>query len=148
MKRTHYILGFVFDASLEQVLLIHKKRPAWQKGRINGLGGHIEENESPVEAIMREVKEECGITVTRGIWKKIGIIESRISKCFVFTAIYREKLSDIQTKTDEKVQWYKINKLPKRIVSNLTWFIPLCRDIFLNKDIIDIDFKIIYQKLS
>jgi hypothetical protein len=39
MKR--YVLGFCFGPSFKTVVLIKKKtRPAWQVGRLNGLGGH------------------------------------------------------------------------------------------------------------
>jgi 8-oxo-dGTP diphosphatase len=46
-----------------QVLLGHKKT-GLGAGKIVGLGGHVEEYESPAEAAAREVKEEAGIHVT------------------------------------------------------------------------------------
>jgi 8-oxo-dGTP diphosphatase len=46
-----------------QVLLGHKKT-GLGTGKIVGLGGHVEECESPAEAAAREVKEEAGIHVT------------------------------------------------------------------------------------
>ncbi len=58
-----YVIGFVFDEFKEQVLLILKERPEWQKGKYNGLGGLIEENESPKQAMIRECKEECGLYI-------------------------------------------------------------------------------------
>jgi 8-oxo-dGTP diphosphatase len=45
-----------------QVLLGHKKT-GLGTGKIVGLGGHVEECESPAEAAAREVKEESGIHV-------------------------------------------------------------------------------------
>jgi len=48
-----------------QVLLGHKKT-GLGAGKIVGLGGHVEEDESPAEAAAREVKEEAGIHVTPG----------------------------------------------------------------------------------
>jgi 8-oxo-dGTP diphosphatase len=53
-----YVLGFVFDFGFRNVLLIEKKRPEWMMGRLNGLGGKIEEGESPLEAMRRELAEE------------------------------------------------------------------------------------------
>jgi len=34
-----YVLGFCFGPSLTTVVLIKKNRPAWQAGRLNGVGG-------------------------------------------------------------------------------------------------------------
>ena len=36
------------------VVLTHKNRPAWQAGKLNGVGGKIELLESPVAAMVRE----------------------------------------------------------------------------------------------
>lgn len=44
-----------------QVLLIHKKR-GLGAGKVNGPGGHVEDGETPLEAAVREVEEELGIT--------------------------------------------------------------------------------------
>jgi 8-oxo-dGTP diphosphatase len=45
-----------------QVLLGHKKT-GLGTGKIVGLGGHVEPDESPAQAAAREVKEEAGISV-------------------------------------------------------------------------------------
>ena len=40
-----YTLGFIFTPALDKVLLVHKISPEWQAGKINGVGGKIEEGE-------------------------------------------------------------------------------------------------------
>ena len=61
MAKTRYVVGFAFDHKLEGVLLCQKNRPEWQAGKLNGLGGKIENGESPIEAMIREFKEEAGL---------------------------------------------------------------------------------------
>ncbi len=61
--KTEYVLTFAFDKRLESVWLIEKQKPEWQKGCLNGIGGKIEEGESPMEAAIRELKEESGLEV-------------------------------------------------------------------------------------
>ena len=39
---TRYVAGFLVSDDRYYVALIRKKRPAWQEGRLNGIGGHIE----------------------------------------------------------------------------------------------------------
>src|ERR1035437_6897488 len=54
------------------VWLIRKARPEWQKGMLNGIGGHVEENENTMTAMTREFNEETGLTILD--WKKFCIL--------------------------------------------------------------------------
>lgn len=48
-----------------KTLMIHriKKENDMHKGKWNGVGGKLEPGETPEECVIREVKEECGLTV-------------------------------------------------------------------------------------
>ena len=48
-----------------KTLMIHrvKRKNDMHKGKWNGLGGKLESGETPEECVIREVKEECGLTV-------------------------------------------------------------------------------------
>ena len=50
----------------EQYLMLHRvsKKNDINKDKWIGVGGHFEENESPEECLLREVKEETGLTLT------------------------------------------------------------------------------------
>lgn len=48
----------------DESIFIVKKKPDWQKGRINFVGGKIEPGESPHEAARREFYEETGLSWT------------------------------------------------------------------------------------
>lgn len=55
----NYVVGFLFEADLQRVLLRLKARPAWQRGKLNGIGGKVEEGETPLYAMRREGREEA-----------------------------------------------------------------------------------------
>ena len=50
----------------QQVLMLHrvKKEHDLNKDKWIGIGGKFEENESPEECLLREAKEETGLTLT------------------------------------------------------------------------------------
>ena len=50
----------------DQYLMMHriKKEKDINKDKWVGIGGHFEENESPEECLLREAKEETGLTLT------------------------------------------------------------------------------------
>lgn len=72
-------------------LMMHrvKKENDCNKDKYVGVGGHFEENESPVDCLLREVKEETGLTLTqyraRGIVTFISDIWG-IEYMFLYTA--------------------------------------------------------------
>ncbi len=65
---TEYVVGFAFDADLKEVALIRKKTPEWQAGLLNGLGGHVDEGETPEQAMVREFYEEGGVETNVDHW--------------------------------------------------------------------------------
>lgn len=58
----------------ESYLMLHrvKKKVDVNKDKWIGVGGHFEKDESPEECLLREVKEETGLTLER--WKFRGLI--------------------------------------------------------------------------
>lgn len=68
-KPTRYVCGFNFSCGFKFVTLIRKARPRWQAGKLNGVGGHIEGNELPEEAMAREFMEEAGGKTGTCQWK-------------------------------------------------------------------------------
>jgi len=67
-------MGFLFNKRLE-ILLIEKNRPERYKGRLNEVGGKIENGESPTAAIDKEFFEETGARATWGQFCLIHGIE-------------------------------------------------------------------------
>lgn len=88
MKR--YVLGFCFDFGFHQVLLIEKEAPAWQRGRLNGLGGAIEEGETPMAAMEREFREETDgeLDCTRVNWEGFGCLSGDDWEVWLFHGKY------------------------------------------------------------
>jgi 8-oxo-dGTP diphosphatase len=119
-----YVVGFLFDSDNNAVCLIKKNRPLWQKGRLNGVGGHIEDGESPKVAMTREFGEEAG---ERNIdWRQFLLVTGSGYELYCFTAKSDGKsLKNIHSVTDEIIGWYPIDSLPDNILPNMKWIIPM-----------------------
>lgn len=117
-----YVVGFMFDRTKTNVLLLHKLRPKWQSGRINGVGGRIEAGESALTAMRREFVEEVGIAYEN--WHEFCVFgDFREWSIHFFWAT--GSISHALQLTDEHPQIYPISDLPETVIPNLRWLIPM-----------------------
>ena len=119
-----YVVGYLFNRDTNEVCLIQKNRPNWQKGRLNGVGGHIEQGENPQDAMPREFWEEAG---ERNIaWRQFLFITGTGYELYCFTAkATRQNVMNVHSATDEIIGWYSVESLPDIILPNLKWIIPM-----------------------
>lgn len=138
-KLNEMVVGFLFDSNFENVLLIEKNRPLWQAGKLNGVGGKIEENETPLNAMRREFLEETGQEISDFInyCTITGIYGWRV---YFFYAI-TNKLELKPDTTNEKQIVVKTRELPDNVIYNLRWLIPAALDMDLIRPLIIYDKK-------
>ncbi len=125
-----YTLGLIFDQSLSQILLMHKTKPAFQVGKLNGLGGKIEEGETPEACIAREVREESGLNIKPAAWVRIGTTGGTNWTMEVFAHRYLGNLSDAKSLEAEQIEWFHINQLPTTVLTNIPWMIAFAVETF------------------
>jgi 8-oxo-dGTP diphosphatase len=117
-----YVLGFIFDQVGSKVLLIKKERPEWQKGRWNGIGGKVEANELPLNAMRRELYEETGLNVNALGHFCTFMGDGYAVHCFkCFCGI----LDQAESKTDETVMVHEVNSPGYQWMPNLRWLISM-----------------------
>jgi len=123
MKR--YVVGFLFDGA-GNVVLIKKNRPAWQAGFLNGVGGHMEINESPGTAMSREFKEETGVEIAPDRWRLFAQLKGEGVEVWCFTCV---RTANLRQMTDELVSWYnEAICFDPAVLPSLSWLIPMARD--------------------
>lgn len=100
-------------------LLLHrvKKENDLNRDKWIGIGGKFEENESPEECLLREAKEETGLTLTK--WRYCGIVtfvsdtwEGEYMHLFHATG-FEGTLSDCNEGTLEWVEKERFSQLPQ-----------------------------------
>ena len=138
-----YVAGFCFDTECDNVALVLKNRPKWQKGKWNAIGGKIEENETPAKAMSREFLEETGVLIPEEDWVCKVILQGNAYNDFevFFFSVKTQKVFDVETTTDEEIKVWYIDKgrnlqgfnvddiqdenFAYKVIPNLLWLIPL-----------------------
>jgi 8-oxo-dGTP diphosphatase len=118
-----YCLGFLFGGGGSTVLLIRKQRPTWQSGLLNGVGGHIEADESPKDSMRREFMEEVNFN-QQPDWSLFCVLSGIGFRMYVFSA-FVPKIAGASAKTEEGVAVYYTRQLPPDTIPNLRWLIPM-----------------------
>ena len=118
-----YVTGFLFSPDKQEVVLIQKNRTDWQRGRCNGVGGKLEKDETPLDAMQREFFEETGVYIED--WYEFAIINGPDYEVYFYFAI-SEKYDQVKTKTDEKILIHQVDNLKEiNVIDNTHWLIPM-----------------------
>lgn len=109
---TEYVLGFAFSRDLKQVALIRKKRPEWQAGKLNGIGGKVNINEVPILAMVREFQEEACLQTDILDWVEVDTLyrNNDIVAIYCFATCV-DNINTVTTWEDEFVGWYHVRKV-------------------------------------
>ena len=124
-----YVAGFLFAQDTKGrpvVTLIQKTKPEWQAGKWNGVGGKVEPNEYPHDAMAREFAEETGLAIEE--WEKFAGLAGHKWRVTFYRAFESQEVqNDVQTMEEEEVKNWSVDMLPD-VIPNLRWLIPLALD--------------------
>lgn len=123
-----YVCGLLFSNTGRDVALVRKNRPEWQAGKLNAIGGKIEDGEAPYQAMRREFEEETG--VDRYDWKQFATLTGKDFIIYFYSCFNSDALAKVQTKEDEEIEkWFVPTALNSPdLIPNLRVFIPLALD--------------------
>lgn len=150
-----YVVGFMFDETLTKVVLIRKLRPEWQNGLLNGVGGKVEENESPYLAMTREFREETGVgvvvdgqTVIDTTWKLFLIynggdagIPGSLYEIYFYWKV--GNVTEPKSMTDEPIVLVNVESLTSRTdtIPNVRWLVQMARSMSMGEKALYFDLQ-------
>ena len=128
-----YVLAFMFSPDLRQVALIRKLKPEWQAGKLNGIGGKIEADESHYDACVREFREEAGLHTSKDSWNRFLELGGR-GHGELFTVDCFCGKGDLNQLVSVEKERVEITSVPDvaterwAMVENLPWIVTLAID--------------------
>lgn len=132
---SNYVVGFLFDDDARRVVLIEKRKPAYQRGLLNGVGGSIEIGEEADAAMSREFGEETGVPYPAAYWSKfldlatfnsIDGDKARPAAVAFYKAFNTKVLEETRTTTQERIHKVALDDFHLfKTMPNLAWLIPM-----------------------
>ena len=119
-----------------RVAVIERKKRDWPG--ITFPGGHVEQGESFVDSVIREIREETGLTVETPELR--GITDWRDGDCRYVVLLYRaESFSGELRSSDEgRVWWEELDRLPElKLSSGMEDYIK----VFLETDLSELYYR-------
>ena len=101
-----YTVGFAFDHySMENVLLVEKKKPDFMAGKFNGIGGSVKLDETPAFAHLREWQEEVSTEFLA--WTHFATLHRPCALVYVYVVIAPRLRGNHAPRNDqgEKLLW-------------------------------------------
>jgi 8-oxo-dGTP pyrophosphatase MutT (NUDIX family) len=133
--RRAYCLGFLFSPDWRLFVSIMKDHgPPAVVNRINGIGGKIEDGETPLDAMVREFTEETGLVAPVPRWEHFCTMEGEDWEVWCFRAcaptmedFERCRTPAGQTEAVGHAAVRGLHDLP--VVPNLRWLVPFALDM-------------------
>ncbi len=133
----NYVVIMLFNKNYDKLLLVKRNKKPY-KGCWNGIGGKIENNETPCEAAIRECMEETGILLTEPkllvtyVYPEDNVMNSNTRLNVIYDCV--EEI-DVKDNEEGRYEWKNIesvmNPFDKEIagLSNLNQFVKEILDL-------------------
>lgn len=108
-------------------ILLGEKKKGFGKGKLNGPGGKIEPGETPEQGMIRETREEVGITPTK--YKEMGTVEfvewykGEEQNVIFYLYVATEYEGKLKESDELKPYWFDLDNIPydKMFEDDLYW---------------------------
>jgi len=140
--RPMMVVTFCIDTHEQEVLLVKKVKPSWQRNLYNGIGGKVEPGESSWRAAIREFNEEARYDGSSNVpWRRFAVETWKDYELHAFALYSTEMPGFINWRYDdlvknkfndagEELYWYSLDAIHEAddVIGNLKWMLPLARD--------------------
>ena len=118
-----------------KVILLQRANTGCHDGEYSVVAGHVEKDETFTDAILREAKEEAGITIDRNKIKVVHIQHrksdkdgvGRVHTYFVATE-WEGDIKNMESQKCSDLSWFEIDKLPQNMVDCVKFSIENIRN--------------------
>lgn len=114
----------VFLLLNEQVLLLRRANAGYEDGNYSVPAGHLDGNETVIDAVIREAREEVGIVLVPSDITVVGVMHRRAERVsdaeridfFVTARRWQGKLRNCEPHKCDELRWADLDQLPATVI--------------------------------
>jgi ADP-ribose pyrophosphatase YjhB (NUDIX family) len=111
---------YVIPIKDNKVLLLRRFNTGFGDGKYSLIGGHVEQNETFMQAIIKEAKEEAGIEISPKELKFMQVMHRKEDgeRMDLFFSIdnWQGEIRNMEPSKCDDLRWFEIDKLPVNII--------------------------------
>jgi len=111
---------YVIPKKNNKVLLLRRLNTGFEDGKYSLIGGHVEQNETFKQAIIKEARQEAGIVINPKNLKFVHVICRKMSgeriDIFYVVSKWKGEVKNMEPKKCSGLRWFDIDKLPDNII--------------------------------
>ena len=105
-----------------KILLQRRYNTGYEDGNYSVVAGHVEENESVIEAMQREALEEIGINIEVDDLKIVHVMQRKAPdresiEYFIVCQKYNGKIKIMEEEKCDEIKFFELQNLPKNTIS-------------------------------
>lgn len=125
MKERHSIIcaAYAFLIRNDQILLLRRFNTGYEDGNYSVPAGHVEKDETVLSTLIREVREEIGVTLTMNDTTLAHVMhrmktdknDERLDFFFICTN-WQGNVKNCEEEKCDDLHWFDIDHLPENII--------------------------------
>lgn len=106
----------------DQILLLRRYNATFASGQYSLPGGKVEEHETALQAIVREIHEELGLTISKDQLHHVHAFHRKASDTTLMACIFKADVAgdaapyNREPDKHDSVDWFDKNHLPENII--------------------------------
>lgn len=123
-----YVAVHLFIVKESKILLLRRYNTGYEDGNYSVPAGHVDGNETFIEAAIREAKEEAGIVIKKETILPVQVMhrkksfEERIDY-FLEAFTWEGEIKNMEPHKCDKLEWFEIDKLPDNTIPYIKYAI-------------------------
>ncbi|MFH0889731.1 MAG: NUDIX domain-containing protein [Candidatus Aenigmatarchaeota archaeon] len=105
----------------DKILLLRRFNTGWMDGNYSVVAGHLDGNETFLEAMAREAKEEAGIEINTEDMNVVHVMHRKVPDAeridvFIRADKWGGEIKNMEPGKCDDLSWFEINKLPENTI--------------------------------